>query len=154
MNLVEVDKENYTATFQNTKTGVLEKRDYNNLYAMAPSKQNQILVDAGLASKNGLLDVDHETLQHKKYENIFGLGDCCDLPTTKTFWGGFRQISVVRHNLHMLIKGNEINAKYDGFTKTNLILGQNKMTQVIHSYDQKEGQLNLLGANGGIMAIL
>lgn len=28
------------------------------------------------------------------------------------------------------------------------------MTQVIHSYGQKEGQFNLLGANGGIMALL
>jgi len=37
MNLIEVDKANQTATFQNTKTGALEKRDYNNLYAMAPS---------------------------------------------------------------------------------------------------------------------
>jgi sulfide:quinone oxidoreductase len=34
-------------------------------------------------------DVDHETLQHRKYPNVFGIGDVCNLPTTKTFWGGF-----------------------------------------------------------------
>lgn len=29
-------------------------------------------------------DVDKETLQHKKYPNIFGIGDCTNLPTSKT----------------------------------------------------------------------
>jgi len=65
------------------------------------------LVDAGLASEesNNLLDVDIQTLKHKKYDNIFGLGDCANLPTTKGFWGGFYQVHVVRNNLERSLKG-------------------------------------------------
>ena len=37
------------------------------------------LVDAA-----GFLDVDKETLRHKTYDNIFGLGDCTNIPTAKT----------------------------------------------------------------------
>lgn len=56
---------------------------------MFPCKPHENLVQAGLTAENGLLDVNINTLQHKKYKNIFGLGDVANLPTTKTFWGGF-----------------------------------------------------------------
>jgi len=70
------------------KTGELSTRPYNALYSLMPTTFHSNLVDSGLATKqsNYLLDVDHETLQHKKYKNIFGLGDVCNLPTSKTFW--------------------------------------------------------------------
>ncbi len=32
----------------------------------------------------GYLSVDKETLQHTKYNNIFGIGDCTNVPTAKT----------------------------------------------------------------------
>jgi sulfide:quinone oxidoreductase len=65
------------------------------------------LLDSGLASaaSNNLLDVDIGTLRHNKYENIFGLGDVCNLPTTKGFWAGFYQIAVVRNNLARSLNG-------------------------------------------------
>ena len=110
--LVEVDKTNQLATFKNVKSGELEVRDYNNLYAMAPAKVHPGLIKSGLAHEgsNNLLDVDQYTLQHKKYSNIFGLGDVNNLPTTRTFWSAFGQIHVVRHNLKCLIEGKQVNA--------------------------------------------
>lgn len=63
----------------------LLKKTYHHLYTILPSKPDQLLLDSGLASaaSNNLLDVDIGTLRHNKYENIFGLGDVCNLPTTK-----------------------------------------------------------------------
>jgi sulfide:quinone oxidoreductase len=37
-----------------------------------------------VADAGGWVDVDKETLQHKKYPNVFGIGDCTNLPTSKT----------------------------------------------------------------------
>lgn len=37
------------------------------------------LVDAG-----GFLTVDKFTLQHTKYPNIYGIGDCTNTPNSKT----------------------------------------------------------------------
>ena len=37
------------------------------------------IVDAG-----GYVNLNKETLQHVKYPNIFGIGDCTSLPTSKT----------------------------------------------------------------------
>lgn len=56
-----------------------------------PTRPHSFLTEAGLAGphSNGLLDVDIHTLRHKKYNSIFGLGDVNNVPTTKTFWGGW-----------------------------------------------------------------
>ena len=39
---------------------------------------------APISDESGYLDLDPYTLQHTKYANIFGLGDCTNLPTSKT----------------------------------------------------------------------
>ena len=121
---------------------------------MLPCEPHDSLIKAGLASQetNFLLDVDRETMQHKKYKNIFGLGDVCNLPTTKSFFGGFYQLHVVRNNLARSFDGKALDAKYDGYTKVPLFLGQNRMTYVEHYYDQKPARAHLLGQNGGIIS--
>lgn len=37
-----------------------------------------------LADEAGWLDVNKDTLQHERYPNVFGIGDCTNLPTSKT----------------------------------------------------------------------
>lgn len=41
--------------------------------------KGSLLDDAG-----GWLDVNKHNLQHKTYANVFGIGDCTNLPTSKT----------------------------------------------------------------------
>lgn len=60
--------------------------------------------------------MDPYTLQHVKYDNIFGFGDVVNVPTTKTFHAGFNQLSVVRHNVERRLNGLEPNAHYDGLS--------------------------------------
>lgn len=37
-----------------------------------------------LTNEAGFLDVDPKTLQHNKFKNIFGIGDCSSSPNSKT----------------------------------------------------------------------
>lgn len=124
-NLVKIDKATQTATFRNLQTGEEQSKWYNNLYVIPPTKPHQNLVDAGLvnADSNFMLPVHRETLRHMKYSNIFGLGDINNIPTTKSFFGGFQQLHVVRNNVIRALQGQSLNALYDGFSKTSLILG-------------------------------
>ena len=82
---------------------------YNKYYSdkICLAKPHESLVDAELATKesNFLLDVHQDTLQHKKYHNIFGIGDINNIPTSKTFWGACHQIQVVRNNLVRAMEG-------------------------------------------------
>jgi len=154
--LVEIDKHNFKATFENVESGEKSVREYHNLYVIPPTKPHECLVEGGLATKdsNFLLDVDRETLRHKKYKNIFGLGEVNNIPTTKGFWNGFYQLHVVRNNLQRSLNGQGLNGLFDGRTKVPLQLGQNSLTFVEHYYDQKSNSFNLLDKNGGIISKL
>ncbi len=37
-----------------------------------------------LAGPSGFVSVNKQTGQHTKYPNVFGIGDCTDIPTSKT----------------------------------------------------------------------
>jgi len=149
--LKSVDKTKKEAVFENIKTGQKETRPYGQLYTLFPTKPHDNLVQAGLASKesNYLLDVNKATLQHNKYKNIFGIGDVNNIPTTKTFYGGFHQIHVVRHNIQRNLKGQSLNAQYTGYSKSPIYLGQNSITFSVHYYDQKASFSNLIDKWGG-----
>ncbi len=104
---------------------------------MIPQTANPLIKESGLNSSNGQLNVDKRTLQHKQYDNIFGVGDCLDIPTSKTFYGGLAQVAVVRNNLEKRLKGLPSNAEYDGFAEAPLMLSRNSLSWVSHSYDAK-----------------
>lgn len=103
-----------------------------------PYTYHSILSEAGLADSTGLLNVNPTTLQHTKYDNIFGLGDVTNVPTTKTFYGGFSQVHVLRNNIERRLNGLSLNAAYDGFTEAPLFLSQDQLTWVSHLYNGVE----------------
>lgn len=54
------------------------------LHVTPPMSSPDVLKRSPVADSAGWVDVDKETLQHKKYPNVFGIGDCTNLPTSKT----------------------------------------------------------------------
>jgi len=93
----------------------------------------------------GYLDVNKHTLQHNKYKNIFGVGDCTNVPTSKTaaavgkktlfitnekllfnpdqsyiFLAG--ELGVIRKNLAAAIEGKPLSASYNGYTSCPLVV--------------------------------
>ncbi len=79
-----------------------------------------------------------ETLQHKQYDNIFGLGDVTNVPTTKSFYGGLAQVAVVRNNVERKLNGLSLNAKYDGYTQVSLYTSPSTLANVEHKYEGQE----------------
>lgn len=59
------------------------------LHVVPPHSAPDFVAQSSLAAPNGWLDVNAKSLQHNKYENIFGLGDVNNLPTAKTAAGAF-----------------------------------------------------------------
>lgn len=137
LKLVEVKKQTQTAVFQNVKTGETVERPYNSFYSLLEAKPDPILAEAGLAGQDGLVDVDHYTLQHKKFQNVFSFGDVASLPTTKTFAAGFNQLHVVRHNLERQLNGLSANAKYDGLSEAQMHVDLEKIVTLSHYYGGK-----------------
>jgi NADH dehydrogenase FAD-containing subunit len=97
------------------------------------------------------LDVDPVTLQAKKYDNIYGLGDLVNIPITKSFWSAFHQMHVVRQNIVRAFKGQPPNAAYTSYTKAPFFIGSEKLI-----YFEKDkngpGQLNMVGTGSSFLA--
>jgi len=63
----------------------------------------------------GWVEVDQYTLQHKRFPNIFALGDAAGTPNAKTGAAAMKQAPVVAANLIAVMGGHEPSARYDGY---------------------------------------
>lgn len=54
------------------------------LHVTPPMGPSSVVQASPLANEGGWLDLDKDTLQHTRYPNVFGIGDCTSLPTAKT----------------------------------------------------------------------
>ena len=80
-----IDRSKRTVTFDTKEGDVTTEFDLLHL----PPPQNAPAFVEPLAAANGWVDVSPETLQHKKYPNVFSIGDVANLPTAKTAAGIF-----------------------------------------------------------------
>ena len=69
----------------------------------------EFLAKSPIVDANGFVDVVKETLQHKKYPNIFAIGDCTNLPTSKTAAAIAGSNSILVQNLTNLMEGKSSN---------------------------------------------
>ncbi|CAF4869938.1 unnamed protein product [Pieris macdunnoughi] len=89
-----------------------------------------------LASK-GYLEVDKHTLQHKRYSNVFGIGDCINTPSSKTAAAVANQSNVVAQNLWNSMYGKPLIAKYDGYGACPILTSYKRGIIAEFKYDGK-----------------
>lgn len=88
------------------------------------------------AAAGGWVDVDQYTLQHKKYANVFGLGDNSSLPTSKTGAAIRKQAPVASGNLLAAMKGEALPHRYNGYTSCPLVTGYGSLVLAEFDYDK------------------
>lgn len=148
-NLVEVKSDSKEAVFQNlAKPEEFKTFQYEMLHvtppmsAPDPLRQCSQLVDAA-----GFLDVNKETLQHTRFPNVFGIGDCTNIPTSKTAAAVAGQVGVLRKNLAMAMKGEKPRHLYDGYTSCPLVTGYSKC--ILAEFDMNGNPLETFPFNQG-----
>lgn len=117
-NLTSIDVASRTATFS-TPSGSDVQTDYSLLHVSPPMGPLDVIKSSALADAGGWVSVDDATLQHKKSEfaNVFALGDCSSLPTSKTAAAITAQAPVLTENVFSFVDTGKLsNAKYDGYT--------------------------------------
>jgi sulfide:quinone oxidoreductase len=77
----------------------------------------EFLAKSPLADANGFVDVVKETLQHKKFPNVFAIGDCTNLPTSKTAAAIAGSNAILVQNLTNLMEGKSGNVPKVSFKK-------------------------------------
>lgn len=111
---------------------------YEMLHLAPPQRAPDFIRDSELASETGWLAVDKETMQHKKFPNIFGLGDVCDLPTAKTGAAVRKQVPIMVNNLMSVMNNEkELTNKYNGYSSCPLVTGYGKMVLAEFNYQNE-----------------
>ncbi|ACJ32666.1 FAD/NAD(P)-binding oxidoreductase [Anoxybacillus flavithermus] len=134
--LVEIDGEAKQATFEHLDTNERFTLSFDMIHVTPPMGPPAFIKKSPLADEAGWVDVDPYTLQHKTYENVFGAGDCTNLPTSKTGAAIRKQAPVVAENLLAHMNGKPLKARYDGYTSCPLVTGYNKLVLAEFDYDK------------------
>uniref|UniRef100_A0A674EXJ1 Sulfide:quinone oxidoreductase, mitochondrial n=1 Tax=Salmo trutta TaxID=8032 RepID=A0A674EXJ1_SALTR len=121
-NLIEVRANKQEAVFENLDNpGETEVFEYEMLHVTPPMGPNPVVKGSSLADEGGWLDVNKETLQHNRYPNVFGIGDCTNLPTAKTAAAVAAQSSILDRTISKVLKNETPDRKYDGYTSCPLV---------------------------------
>ena len=100
-------------------------------------------------AKDGWIEVEKHNLRHKRYDNVFAVGDVAGVPKGKTAASVKWQVPVAVDHLVASIEGKESAAVYNGYTSCPLItrLGQAMLIE----FDYKD---NLTPSFPGVIAPL
>ncbi len=135
--------ENFQYNYKDVKVTVDGNRygiHYDMLHTAPPSVAPKFVKQSVLVNEAGWVDVDHQTMQHKKYANIFSLGDVAALPTAKTGAAIRKQVPIVVDNINLLATQNKLGIKaYNGYSSCPLVTDYGKM--VLAEFDYKNNFL-------------
>ncbi|KAF4614693.1 hypothetical protein D9613_003027 [Agrocybe pediades] len=128
--LTSIDINNKKAKFKKASDGSSVTVDYSLLHLAPPMGPLDVFKGSPIADAAGWVPVDKATLQHVKTEfsNVFAIGDCSSLPTSKTAAAITAQAPVLTENLFSFIDSGKVaNAAYDGYTSCPLLTGYGEL---------------------------
>jgi sulfide:quinone oxidoreductase len=67
-----------------------------------PHRPARVLLDCGLAETENGIRVEYDTMA-TKWDNVYAIGDCSDMPASKAGMVAHQQADVVTHNLEVEI---------------------------------------------------
>lgn len=138
--LISIDRAAKIATFRNEAGNSYDEK-YDFIHIVPPMSAPQVLMDSDLALKEGkskgYADTNQYTMQHNKFKNVFCIGDSSSVPTSKTGAAIREQYKVLGENLISQIKGEELKAKYNGYTACPLITDLGKVMMAEFKYNNE-----------------
>jgi len=137
-----------------TPTGPTEiKYDFINVVppmrAPAAVRNSPLRWQEGPWAGDGWMEVDKSTLRHKRYANVFGVGDIAGVPKGKTAASVKWQVPVAVDHLVASIAGTQATSVYNGYTSCPLITRLGQAMLVEFDYDN-----NLVPSFPGVIAPL
>lgn len=100
-------------------------------------KNSLLAVQSGPLAAGGWLEVSKDTLQHKRYPEVFGIGDINGTPRGKTAATIKKSAPIVVHNLLQVMQGRVPDQVFDGYTSCPLLLREGAAMLIEFDYDGK-----------------
>ena len=76
------------------------------MHVTPPMGPLDVMKGSPICDEAGWVDVNKETLQHKTYQNVFSLGDCTNVPTSKTAAAVAAESGVLKKSLFCVMTGD------------------------------------------------
>ncbi len=134
-NLIELDPEQKKAVFERLDTQERVTMPYEMIHVTPPMSAPDVIGRSRLANEQGWVAADKFTLQHPTFSNVFPIGDCSGLPTSKTGAAIRKQAPVLVKNLLAAMQGEPLAAKYDGYTSCPVVTGYGKLVLAEFDYE-------------------
>lgn len=130
-------KNDKTAQFKNLDSGEITDEHFSFIHVVPPMRAPEILRNSSeIVDGTGFVDID-STMRHRKYPNVWAIGDCVNLPNAKTAASVFSQAPVLVANL----KSNSNTHHYDGYAACPIFMGENKlMLAEFNIYNGSDGK--------------
>lgn len=134
-NLVELKPDQKEAIFEHLDTHERITMAFDMIHVTPPMSAPEVIKQSPLANTTGWVEVDKFTLQHPRFANVFALGDCSGLPTSKTGAAVRKQAPVVVKNLLAAMQQQPLTAKYDGYTSCPIVTGYGRLVLAEFDYE-------------------
>jgi sulfide:quinone oxidoreductase len=124
-----------------TPEGVTSDVAYDFIHVVPPMRAPDAIKNSDLAWKEGpfaaggWLEVDKETLQHRRHKNVFGIGDINGTPRGKTAATVKKSAPLVAQHVVDVISGREPGQKFDGYTSCPLIVKEGSAMLIEFDYE-------------------
>lgn len=106
------------------------------LVSVPVNKGDRAIENSNMGDEDGLnfIPTDKHTLQHKKHENIFVIGDATNLPTSKAGSVAHFEAEILTDNILSYINGQPLESKFDGHANCFIETGHGKGTLIDFNY--------------------
>lgn len=138
--LMKVDGPNKKAWFKQVGEGASEalvEVTFDMLHVCPPQVAPDFIRVSPLSDDSGWVDVDQHTLQHKRFENVWSLGDVMNAPNAKTAAAVRIQAPVIAHNLVNAMHNAPGQSLYNGYGSCPLTVERGKIVLAEFGYGGK-----------------
>ena len=140
--LAAVDIGKRIATFASPE-GERTEVPYDFIHVVPPMRAPDAVKNSDLAWKEGpmaaggWLEVDPKTLQHKRFPNVFGIGDINGTPRGKTAATVKKSAPIVAQHVVDFLAGRTLGQVFDGYTSCPLIIREGSAMLIEFDYAGK-----------------
>lgn len=138
--LYKVDGTNKRAWFKSKNDAeeeIITETDFDMLHVCPSQCAPDFMRNSVLADSAGWMDVNQHSLQHKRFDNIWGLGDVTNTPNAKTMAAVRKQAPIVARNLCDVLQGKPPSCGYDGYGSCPLTVERGKIVLAEFGYGGK-----------------
>lgn len=120
--------------------GSTRTENYDFLHVVPPMQAPRVVRDSALAwqdedTPRGWLEVNADTLQHRRYPNVFGVGDVNGTPRGKTAATVKTSAPLVTENLLAVMADREPPATFNGYTSCPLLVREGAAMLIEFDYE-------------------